>query len=370
VLLIKVFIVIDTLVHGKRLNTTMEQTEGQYYSQLNSDNLERIQNGLRERGLISWQSLNLPKDMECVEPRHLDSWIKICEDKNIDPKRVVIDDNNINYKWVANNYEFKSSYMPNELYKLINNLSPCNHIIPETNLNFMAGNYAFTRWRLLEMMWRKGLLTDSTKLFWSAYRSGELHDEHNRDDLLSAEFLEFMLENVPRTFMIDKFYNKYPEDLQMGTREQRYITDYNNYDTWIYEHSLISVVVDTMSNWPNLDDCPTDQFTNVYTTPKSFKAIKHKRPFILAVAKQSNELAMLRDLGFETFDSVWSEEYDKQSFHKRLDHMGDLCYNLSNENTTELYHATIDICEHNYNVLMDTDWVEWYLQELDKQHDL
>ena len=104
--------------------------------------------------------------------------------------------------------------------------------------------------------------------------------------------------------------------------------------------------------------------------PKTFKAIKHKRPFILTIAKQPGELAMLRNLGFETFHSVWDEVYDVDTFHKTVDHMAKLCYNLSNENITELYHATVDICEHNYNVLMNTDWIAWYLNELDKQYDL
>ena len=369
-LLIKVFIVNAILVHGKRLNSTMEISEGQYLDQLGEDNKIRLQAGLRERGLISWQDLNLPKEMEDIKESDLDNWVTMCEDKGIDPNRVVIDDNNLNYKWVANNYNFKASYFPNELYKVQSpQVAPCDNIVPETNLNFMAGNYSISRWRLLEMMWKKGLLTDSKKLFWSAYRF-DPNPNSGEKEILSKEFVDFMSDNVPRTFCYDRFYNKYPEQLDLGSLEQQYIYDFNNQDTWIYQNSLISVVLDTMANWHDTLSNPAERFNNVYTTPKTFKAIKHKRPFVLAIAKQTEELAMLRNLGFETFDSVWSEDYDKQSFHKRLDYIGDLCYNLSNENTTELYHATSSICEHNYNVLMNTDWIEWYLQELDKQHDL
>lgn len=349
----------------------MEFSEGQYLDQLSEDNRNRLQAGLRERGLISWQQLNLPKEMEDISISDIDSWVNICEEKGIDPKRVVVDDNNLNYKWIAKNYNFKASYFPNELYKVQSPLvKPCKNIIPETNLNFMAGNYSISRWRLLEMLWKKDLLTDNKKLFWSAYRSYDLDPITVEQDSLSDEFKKFMSDNVPRTFCYDRFYNKYPEQLDLGSLEQRYIYDFNNLDTWIYENSLISVVLDTMSNWAGKNDNPAERFKNVYTTPKTFKAIKHKRPFVLAIAKQTDELAMLRNLGFETFDSVWSEEYDQQSFHKRLDHIGDLCYNLSNENITELYHATSDICEHNYNVLMNTDWIEWYLNELDKNYDL
>ena len=80
-------------------------------------------------------------------------------------------------------------------------------------------------------------------------------------------------------------------------------------------------------------------------------------------------MKLLKNLGFETFDSVWDESYDNYAFEKRLDHISDLCYNLSNENITELYNKTVDICEHNYNVLMNTDWVQWYFDKLDKQNE-
>lgn len=348
----------------------MEYSEGQYWDQLNDDNRMRLQAGLRDRGLISWQDLNLPKEMEDIKQSDLDKWVVLCEEKGVDPQRVVVDDNNLNYKWVTENYDFKAVYCPNELYKCQGKLvKPCVHKIPETTLNFMAGNYGFSRWRLLQNLWKNNLLTDSTKLFWSAYRSWE-QDSTDAPECFTSEFLEFMKQNVPRTFMGDTFYNKYPEDINLGTFEQRYILDFNNQDTWIYENSLISVVVDTFSTWPRLNEDPKDRFPNVYTTPKTFKAIKHKRPFILTIGKQPGELEMFRNLGFETFSGVWDETYDTDSFHKTVDHIGDLCYNLSNENINELYYATADICEHNYNVLMNTDWVAWYLNELDKQYGL
>ena len=76
-------------------------------------------------------------------------------------------------------------------------------------------------------------------------------------------------------------------------------------------------------------------------------------------------LKMLKHLGFKTFNSIWDESYDTQNYDNRLDAMAQLCYNLSDENITDLYHSTKDICEHNYNVLVNTDWVQWYLDQLD-----
>ena len=162
--------------------------EQPYNNQLSDDHLDRIQAGLRERGLISWQDLNLHKVMEDIKPSDLDIWIKICEQKGIDPERVVIDDCNLNYKWVAENYKFKSVYFPNELYKCQSRLiNPCQNIIPETNLNFMAGNYSPARWRLLQELWGMDLLTDNTKLFWSSYRSWE-QDTDIKPEFFSDNF--------------------------------------------------------------------------------------------------------------------------------------------------------------------------------------
>jgi hypothetical protein len=344
----------------------------QYWSQLSDDSQKKIKEGLLERGLTRWEFLDLQKDEEDIKIYDLENWKSLCEDRNIDPATIIVDDNNLNYKWVADNYEFKTCYFPNELEKIASNdmVPPCSDKIPSVNLNFMAGNYHANRYKLLERMWENNLLTDESKLLWSSYRDHmSVPDGGHQGKMVSTEFLEFMAKNTPRTFMGDKFYNKYPEEIDLGTHEQVYVNDYNKQDAWIYENSLVSVVLDTMSSWPNNDEIPQELLLSKYTTPKTFKAIKHKRPFILTIGKSGNDLPFLRNLGFETFASVWDESYDTQSYHKRLDQIGNLCYNLSNENITELYHATRDICEHNYNVLVNTDWADWYLMELDKQYD-
>jgi len=343
----------------------------QYWNQLSEGTKATISDGLKARGLTRWEFLDLSKHDEDIQVHDLERWKNICEDQNIDPMTVVIDDNNLNYKWVSDNYGFKSNYFPNELLKIKSNevVPPCADVIPTTNLNFMAGNYHSNRYKLLEHLWSNDLLTDDTKLMWTSYRDHlSVPDGIHQTKMVSSEFLEFMASNTPRTFMGDTFYNKYPEEIDLGTSQQVYVDDYNKQDMWIYEKSLVSVVLDTMSCWPNNDEPPHSP--TKYTTPKSFKAIKHKRPFIITIGKSGGDLPALRNLGFETFGSVWDESYDTQPYHKRLDQIGNLCYNLSNENTTELYHATRDICEHNYNVLVNTDWAEWYLQELDKQYDI
>ena len=130
---------------------------------------------------------------------------------------------------------------------------------------------------------------------------------------------------------------------------------------------MISIVIDTFSTFSLKNHKDTGD--GPCTTAKTFKAIKQKRPFILTMGKTGGDLTSLKNLGFETFDSVWDESYDNYGFEKRLDHISDLCYNLSNENITDLYNKTVDICEHNYNVLMNTDWVQWYFDILDKQNE-
>ena len=96
----------------------------QYWNQLSEGTKATISDGLKARGLTRWEFLDLSKHDEDIQVHDLERWKNICEDRNIDPMTVVIDDNNLNYKWVSDNYGFKSNYFPNELLKIKSNEVP------------------------------------------------------------------------------------------------------------------------------------------------------------------------------------------------------------------------------------------------------
>ena len=353
--LIKVFIEYVFILVVTSVNTIMKIDE---LFQMRSDIEERLRAGIFERDMYRWEDLNFKCEMENVVNVDLDKWIDQYSSTGLSPSKIIVDGTNLDWVNPVNDYPFSFAYLPKDILRNKHIIEECKHNIPTTHFNFMAGNYHTARFILLEKFWKNNLLNE---MLWTSYRPSS--EEENFD----VDFIKFIKQNTPRTFKTDQFYNLYPEDLGLGTTEQRFINDFNNADTWIYENSLISVVVDTFSGIPYGSRAKVQ--TGRYTTPKSFKAIRQKRPFIITIGRTGGDLQALKNLGFETFSSVWDENYDEQDYDKRLDYISDLCYNLSKENVTNLYNKTRDICEHNYNVLMNTDWVQWYFDLLDKQNE-
>ena len=70
-------------------------------------------------------------------------------------------------------------------------------------------------------------------------------------------------------------------------------------------------------------------------------------------------------MGFKTFNSMWNEDYYHADTPKERDDLAvELCYNLSKQSAEDIYNDTKDICNYNYNVLTQTDWLEWYLNQI------
>jgi hypothetical protein len=88
-----------------------------------------------------------------------------------------------------------------------------------------------------------------------------------------------------------------------------------------------------------------------HLTEKTFKPIALGMPFVLGAPQGS--LAYLRQYGFKTFDTVWSEEYDTvQDDNRRLGRLMHLLKKLDNQNEQEkndMFQKCIPIIEHNWN---------------------
>jgi hypothetical protein len=80
----------------------------------------------------------------------------------------------------------------------------------------------------------------------------------------------------------------------------------------------------------------------------------------IALAGQGH-LANLHRLGFKTFDSIINESYDSISDnYVRWEEALFTMHNLMSTPQDEILFKTIPICEHNYNVMMQTDWYSEY----------
>ena len=87
----------------------------------------------------------------------------------------------------------------------------------------------------------------------------------------------------------------------------------------------------------------------IYLTEKTFKPILNLQPFI--VIGNPGTLALLKDLGYKTFEDVIKETYDKQTDHR--DRMSsllkisfDLC-RLSDKHHLRIQNIIRDVLEHN-----------------------
>jgi hypothetical protein len=102
-------------------------------------------------------------------------------------------------------------------------------------------------------------------------------------------------------------------------------------------------------------------YSNHYSfyTEKTVKPIIARRLFVALAGR--GHLANLRRLGFQTFSSVIDETYDLVADDTlRWDMALSQVVELMHKPQDEILFRTIPICEHNYNVMMQTDWYGKY----------
>ena len=112
----------------------------------------------------------------------------------------------------------------------------------------------------------------------------------------------------------------------------------------IYNQTAYSLVCETNCD----NDC-------VFFTEKTVKPILARRLFVMVANRYS--LAMLRDLGFKTFDTIIDESYDEIEHYPirqyaALEQLKWLC----KQPQEQILAKCKDIVDHNYNVMMGRDW--------------
>ncbi len=99
--------------------------------------------------------------------------------------------------------------------------------------------------------------------------------------------------------------------------------------------------------------------TRIHLTEKVFKPIVLQQPFMLVSAK--NSLEYLRSYGFLTFDSLWSEDYDRTADDQRIKMIADNLEKINNWSDSEIQdakHQAAQIVKHNF------DWFYGGFQDL------
>ena len=120
----------------------------------------------------------------------------------------------------------------------------------------------------------------------------------------------------------------------------------------IYNQTHYSLIAETNA---------VNQFN--FFTEKTAKPIIAKRLFVAIAGKDF--LKSLKELGFQTFDNVIDESYDQVANHKerwRLA-MDQVAY-LNSQNFEDVYSKVKDRLEHNYQLIMNKNWLNECTQQL------
>ena len=125
--------------------------------------------------------------------------------------------------------------------------------------------------------------------------------------------------------------------------------------TDIYANTHSSIVAETQSE---------NAFS--FYTEKIVKPILAKRPFV--VASGQHYLKNLKRLGFQTFDGLIDESYDNEPLlETRIKLMCDQVRTINNMKTLDWIAQTREICEHNFQLMFDTNWQQQMIAYLDSR---
>ena len=149
--LIKVFIEYVFILTVTSVNTIMPVDQ---LFQMRGDIEERLRAGIFERDMYRWEDLNFESEMENITNVDLDKWLNQYSSTGISPSKIIVDGTNLDWANPVNNYPFSFAYLPKDILRNIHRIEECDHKVPATHFNFMAGNYHTARYKLLENFWK------------------------------------------------------------------------------------------------------------------------------------------------------------------------------------------------------------------------
>jgi len=114
----------------------------------------------------------------------------------------------------------------------------------------------------------------------------------------------------------------------------------------MYKNTYFSVVTESVTEF------------SPFLTEKIFKPLLAGHPFI--VLGSAGYYQKLKELGFQTFDTVIDESFDlEQDVVKRCAMIAAQVDRLCNINLAEFHVKVRDICEHNRQHYINNQWSEW-----------
>ena len=118
-----------------------------------------------------------------------------------------------------------------------------------------------------------------------------------------------------------------------------------------FDQCCVSIVAESLTE-PPVDRVP-------FVTEKTWKSVAMQHPFV--VVGEPGTLQHLHSLGFETFENLWSEDYDTtQSTKRRIDQVVE---NVVQYNMAPLDQLTLQKIEHNRNHLFNREIIHQFIMD-------
>jgi hypothetical protein len=262
------------------------------------------------------------------------SFLNKLKSNNIDINRLILVKNDSSriglHKLKYENFTLNTFFFPhfflstyNHLNQYINKENKKNTIEPDKNFLCLNRRVFFHKYQMIEELFNRGLL-DETRLTWvDNYTPLKMIDLDLAYKLKinGLEFKSIQLEG----------------DVMYGSRlsyHDEFLFTIN--PDWYYK-SKVDIITETML----YEDA-------IHITEKTYKSIYLGLPFVISATK--GHLKNLRDMGFQTFNSVINEDYDNMTGKNKVKHVVDAAIELCKiYNTPEV----LEICQFNRELYLN-----------------
>ena len=183
----------------------------------------------------------------------------------------------------------------------------------------------------------------------------------------------FQYQNYPDEACLRSHFPKMPDPKYY--RAQEFINEVYQGGHFVPDIGIDVPVTDQSSAFINVSDYNSTAIqvvaetifedTRVHITEKTFQPIVAGQPFIMLAS--SGTLEILKYYGFQTFDHVWDESYDKITDPaKRMSAVIDLIKHLNTMDDFEsMYEKCLAVCEHNRKHFFSNRFESQLLTEYD-----
>jgi hypothetical protein len=262
------------------------------------------------------------------------SFLNKLKSNNIDINRLILVKNDSSriglHKLKYENFTLNTFFFPHFFLSTYNHLNQYidkdhikNTIEPDKNFLCLNRRVFFHKYQMIEELFNRGLL-DETRLTWvDNYTPLKMIDLDLAYKLKinGLEFKSIQLEG----------------DVMYGSRlsyHDEFLFTIN--PDWYYK-SKVDIITETML----YEDA-------IHITEKTYKSIYLGLPFVISATK--GHLKNLRDMGFQTFNSVINEDYDNMTGKNKVKHVVDAAIELCKiYNTPEV----LEICQFNRELYLN-----------------